>query len=97
MAVRITVTRAEFTQAESDGEVWGQYLEQKPNLFVYALLGVEREYIPRDGDDLRADYKLFTNCYVEYYRTMEDLKADNAIPSNKDEYENDKLAVIILC
>ena len=90
MAVRITVDRAEFTQAESNGEVWGQYLYQKPKLSVYVLLGLEREYIQRDGDDLRANYKLFTNCYVEYYRPMNDYEL-------KDVYKSDENVTVIIC
>jgi len=93
MMVRIKVNREEFNQAESDGAVWGQYLYRKPKLFVYSELGKERDYIPTDKDDPRADYRLFINCYVEYYRTMEDLNSGNTIA---DGMEND-VTVIIYC
>jgi len=93
MTVKITVSRKEFNQAKSNGTVWGRYLYETPKLFVYAELGTEREYIPKYGDDLRTDYRIFTNCYVEYYRTMEDLKSGNVI----EERIEDNVAVIICC
>jgi hypothetical protein len=93
MAIRIKVNQAEFDQAASNGEVYGQYLARKPKLFVYAELGQERDYTPRDTDDSRADYKLFTNCFVEYYRSKEDLNSGDAVP----DVAESKVTVIIYC
>jgi hypothetical protein len=89
----IKVIRDEFTQADSDGAIWGVYGYVVPNLYIYAELGEEGEYLPKDGDDPRADYRLFTNCYVEYYRTMEDLKSGNVITNAIEE----KVTLIICC
>jgi hypothetical protein len=89
MAIRIKVNRAEFNQAVSNGEVFGIYLNQIPKLYVYAELGLEREYIPTDREQ-NTDFKLFTGCYIEFYRTQQDLDSGKAIKAMNE-------TVIIYC
>jgi len=71
MAIRIKVNRAEFNQASSNGEVFG--LDTRPKYYVYADLGREREYIPKDMGTRGTEYRLFTGCDVYAARTQEQL------------------------
>ncbi len=73
MAIRIKVNRTEFNQAVANGEIYGLYLERFPKVYVYAELGSELEYIPRDGDYQDTDYKMFIGCQIELYQTQKDL------------------------
>jgi len=79
MAVRIKVNLAEYRAAESNGAVYGKYVNQRPILLVYAELGIEREYISSANDDSNTNYRMFTNCAVFFYRNQADLDADRSI------------------
>jgi hypothetical protein len=73
MTIRIKVNKAEFNQAASNGEVFGECLDTKPKFYVYIELGREREYIPKDRDNKGTEYRLFTGCDVYAAKTEEQL------------------------
>ncbi|MBC6473896.1 MAG: hypothetical protein GDA48_14705 [Hormoscilla sp. GM102CHS1] len=74
MALRIKVNPAEFKAACTDGCVYGE-LRGKRGLYVYAELGMERQYNLAPNDDPNTEYRLFTDCDVYFAKTREKLNS----------------------
>lgn len=70
MALRIKATSKEFEAACASGCVYGEIRGQR-GLYVYAELGVEKEYILSPNDNLATEYRLFTGCDVYFAETKE--------------------------
>jgi hypothetical protein len=76
MALRVKVTRADFESATSDGWVDG-LVQGRKDVWAYVELGTEQEYIPRESDNPRTEYRLFRGCDVFLAKSQEKLEALN--------------------
>ncbi len=91
MALRIKVNSGEFNAACTNGCVYGE-LRGKSGLYVYAELGMEKEYIPTANDTPRTEYRMFVGCDVFFAKTREHLANGEFVA---EELPNG--AVIIYC
>lgn len=74
MILRVkAVNSNEFSAACSDGGVYGR-LRGRSDLYVYADLGQEKEYIPNPKDDPKTEYRMFTDCDAYFADTEQQLR-----------------------
>jgi len=77
MTLRVkALSRKEFEAACAGGCVYGE-LRGKRELYVYAELEAEREYIPSPKDNPNTEYKMFVRCSVFFAKTKEQLFNDD--------------------
>lgn len=72
-ATRIkALSHKEFKAACTNGSVYGEYMGRR-DIYVYAELGMEKEYIPSPNDDPRTEYRIFTDCTLYFAMTRTQL------------------------
>ena len=96
MTVKIkALSREEFEAACTDGCVYGEF-QGRRDVYTYANLGMEKEYIPSPNDDPKTEYRIFTGCSVFFAKTKkqlfeEDFEAQELPEATVIIYYQDKL------
>ncbi len=73
MTVKIkALSREEFEAACANGCVYGEF-QGKRDVYTYANLGMEKEYIPSPNDDPKTEYRIFAGCSVFFAKTKKQL------------------------
>ncbi len=66
------LSRGEFEAACANGYVYGKYLGKR-DIYTFASLGMEKDYIPSPNDDPKTEYRIFINCIASFTTTKERL------------------------
>lgn len=90
MALKLKVSREDFTEAKTDGWVDGQVRGQSA-LWAYVELGKKVKYIPHPKDDPKTEYKRFIRCNVFYAESQQMLE------NEEWQAEDYNVTVIIYC
>ncbi len=61
-----------FNLPKVTNEGYGEF-QGKRDVYTYANLGMEKEYIPSPNDDPKTEYRIFTGCSVFFAKTKKQL------------------------